>query len=172
MIISQVTYCFPPWTIPHIPCMHTVLMERIWARNMCRHEWPDCQRLATMWWWPTMPATSTLAWSMGKRLQMHSAKMHQYPTMCVILFPNFRRLKLAYIKPLHVPIQTIVVTPGNTHILAPLRDGKLAVLGVAASVKQQTKNKHSVMNVWMRNIAHKSNRRIAFVLYTGNIVCL
>lgn len=69
-----------------------------------------------------------------------TASVDQFP----FHFPS--RLKLAYIKPLHVPIQTIVVTPGNTHILAPLRDGKLAVIGVAAAAKQ-TKKTHSVINV-------------------------
>jgi len=33
--------------------------------------------------------------------------------------------------PLHAPVQTLEVTPGNSHILVALRDGKLAVIGVA-----------------------------------------
>lgn len=47
--------------------------------------------------------------------------------------------------PLHVPIQTVVVTPGNTHILAPLRDGRLAV--VAVQLPSTGSKKHSVLNV-------------------------
>lgn len=55
------------------------------------------------------------------------------------------RLKPVFDIPLHIPIQTVVVTPGNTHILAPLRCGKLAVIGV--SLPKVNKNKHSVLNV-------------------------
>lgn len=55
------------------------------------------------------------------------------------------RLKPVFDIPLHIPIQTIVVTPGNTHLLAPLRDGKLAVIGV--STPKTTKNRHSVLSV-------------------------
>lgn len=54
-------------------------------------------------------------------------------------------LKPVFDIPLHIPIQTAVVTPGNTHILAPLRDGKLAVVGL--STPRGNKNKHSVMSV-------------------------
>ncbi|XP_031626139.1 neurobeachin-like protein 1 isoform X2 [Contarinia nasturtii] len=54
-------------------------------------------------------------------------------------------LKPVFDIPLHIPIQTIVVTPGNTHLLAPLRDGKLACIGV--STPKTTKNKHSVLSV-------------------------
>ncbi|XP_037907722.1 neurobeachin-like protein 1 isoform X2 [Hermetia illucens] len=53
-------------------------------------------------------------------------------------------LKPVYDIPLHVPIQTVVVTPNNTHILAPLRDGRLAVIGVSTPT---TNRKHSVLNV-------------------------
>nr|CAD7442709.1 unnamed protein product [Timema bartmani] len=38
-----------------------------------------------------------------------------------------------YDVPLHVPIQSVVVTTGNTHILVPLRDGKVVVLAVVNS---------------------------------------
>ncbi|XP_025416195.1 neurobeachin-like protein 1 isoform X1 [Sipha flava] len=38
-----------------------------------------------------------------------------------------------YDVPLHVPIQTVVATPGNTHLLAPLRDGKIVVVGLPNS---------------------------------------
>merc|ERR1719509_753388 len=33
--------------------------------------------------------------------------------------------------PLQLPIQTLALTEGNTHILAPLRDGKVIVVGLA-----------------------------------------
>ena len=33
--------------------------------------------------------------------------------------------------PLQLPIQTISLTQGNSHILAPLRDGKVIVIGLA-----------------------------------------
>lgn len=39
-------------------------------------------------------------------------------------------LRPVYDVPLHVPVQTIVVTPSNTHLLLPLRDGNLVVVGV------------------------------------------
>ncbi|XP_063234189.1 neurobeachin-like protein 1 isoform X2 [Bacillus rossius redtenbacheri] len=38
-----------------------------------------------------------------------------------------------YDLPLHVPIQSVVVTAGNTHLLLPLRDGKVVVLTVVGS---------------------------------------
>ena len=34
--------------------------------------------------------------------------------------------------PLQLPIQTISLTQGNSHILAPLRDGKLIVVGLTS----------------------------------------
>lgn len=55
------------------------------------------------------------------------------------------RLKPVFDIPLHVPIQTVVVTPGNTHILAPLRDGRLAV--IAVQLPSGANKKHSVLNV-------------------------
>jgi hypothetical protein len=56
----------------------------------------------------------------------------------------FFSLKPFYDVPLHIPIQTVIVTPGNTHFLAPLRDGSLAVIGV----QQPTPiKKHVVLNV-------------------------
>lgn len=39
-------------------------------------------------------------------------------------------LRPIYDVPLHVPVQTIMVTPSNTHLLLPLRDGNLVVVGV------------------------------------------
>ena len=33
--------------------------------------------------------------------------------------------------PLQLPIQTVSLTTANTHILAPLRDGKVIVVGLA-----------------------------------------
>ena len=33
--------------------------------------------------------------------------------------------------PLQLPIQTVTLTSGHTHILAPLRDGKLIVVGMS-----------------------------------------
>ncbi|XP_050525286.1 neurobeachin-like protein 2 [Daktulosphaira vitifoliae] len=38
-----------------------------------------------------------------------------------------------YDVPLDIPIQTVVATPGNTHLLAPLRDGNIAVIGLPNS---------------------------------------
>ncbi|PSN41666.1 Neurobeachin-like protein 1 [Blattella germanica] len=35
--------------------------------------------------------------------------------------------------PLHVPLQSIVVTAGNTHLLVPTREGKVIVLGVISN---------------------------------------
>jgi len=43
------------------------------------------------------------------------------------------RLRPSFDLPLHVPIQSVVVTQGNSHLLAPLRDGRLMVLGIATS---------------------------------------
>jgi len=57
----------------------------------------------------------------------------------------FSSLKPVFDIPLHVPIQTVVVTPGNTHILAPLRDGRLAV--IAVQLPSGGNKKHSVLNV-------------------------
>lgn len=54
------------------------------------------------------------------------------------------RLKPVFDIPLHIPVQTVVVTPGNTHMLSPLRDGRLAVIGVSLPT---TNKKHSVLNV-------------------------
>lgn len=45
---------------------------------------------------------------------------------------NFR-LHPMYNVPLHIPIQTAVTTNGNTHLLVPLRDGHLAVIGLPNS---------------------------------------
>ncbi|KAL5292423.1 NBEAL1 family protein [Megaselia abdita] len=61
-----------------------------------------------------------------------------------ITMSRLNGLKPVFDIPLHVPIQTVVVTSGNTHILAPLRDGRLAV--IAVSVPNSNK-KHSVLNV-------------------------
>ena len=33
--------------------------------------------------------------------------------------------------PLQTPVQTLALTQANTHILAPLRDGKIIVVGLA-----------------------------------------
>ncbi|XP_050424019.1 neurobeachin-like protein 2 isoform X2 [Adelges cooleyi] len=38
-----------------------------------------------------------------------------------------------YDVPLDVPVQTVVATPGNTHLLAPLRDGNIVVIGLPNS---------------------------------------
>lgn len=53
------------------------------------------------------------------------------------------RLKPVFSIPLHIPIQTVVVVPGNTHILAPLRDGRLAVIGLTIP----TSNKHNTVSI-------------------------
>ncbi|KAK3926852.1 Neurobeachin-like protein 2 [Frankliniella fusca] len=39
-------------------------------------------------------------------------------------------LRPIYDVPLHVPVQTIIATANNTHLLVPLRDGNLVVIGV------------------------------------------
>lgn len=57
------------------------------------------------------------------------------------------RLKPVFNLPLHVPIQTVVVTPGNTHLLAPLRDGRMAVITVQVPLTAVNSKKHSVLNV-------------------------
>ncbi|KAL5005989.1 hypothetical protein ScPMuIL_017147 [Solemya velum] len=43
---------------------------------------------------------------------------------------NMFGLKVVNCLPLHVPIQCLALTPGNTHILAGLRDGKLIIVGI------------------------------------------
>ncbi|XP_058454329.1 neurobeachin-like protein 1 isoform X1 [Malaya genurostris] len=53
-------------------------------------------------------------------------------------------LKPIFDIPLHIPTQTIVATGGNTHLLAPLRDGSLAVIGIMQPIAYK---KHSVLNV-------------------------
>ncbi|KPU78624.1 uncharacterized protein Dana_GF10562, isoform B [Drosophila ananassae] len=62
-----------------------------------------------------------------------------------ITMSRLHGLKPIFDIPLHVPIQTVVVTPGNTHILAPLRDGRLAV--IAVQLPSGVNKKHSVLNV-------------------------
>ncbi|XP_034109719.1 neurobeachin-like protein 1 isoform X1 [Drosophila albomicans] len=62
-----------------------------------------------------------------------------------ITMSRLHGLKPVFDIPLHIPIQTVVVTPGNTHILAPLRDGRLAV--VAVQLPSGNSKKHSVLNV-------------------------
>ncbi|XP_039488181.1 neurobeachin-like protein 1 isoform X4 [Drosophila santomea] len=62
-----------------------------------------------------------------------------------ITMSRLHGLKPVFDIPLHVPIQTVVVTPGNTHILAPLRDGRLAV--IAVQLPSGGNKKHSVLNV-------------------------
>ncbi|XP_063708929.1 neurobeachin-like protein 1 [Culicoides brevitarsis] len=52
-------------------------------------------------------------------------------------------LKPVFDIPLHIPTQTIVVTGGNTHILVPLKDGSLSVVGVT----HPNTKKHAVFYV-------------------------
>lgn len=54
-------------------------------------------------------------------------------------------LKPVFDIPLHIPIETIIATPGNSHILAPMRDGSLAVIGVV--VNQSLTARHSIQTV-------------------------
>lgn len=54
------------------------------------------------------------------------------------------RLKPIFDIPLHIPTQTIVATGGGTHLLAPLRDGSLAVIGIMQPIAYK---KHAVMMV-------------------------
>nr|XP_040227141.2 neurobeachin-like protein 1 isoform X2 [Anopheles coluzzii] len=53
-------------------------------------------------------------------------------------------LKPIFDIPLHVPTQTVVGTVGNTHLLAPLRDGSLGVIGIQQPIPYK---KHTVLNV-------------------------
>uniref|UniRef100_A0AAG5CUG9 DUF4704 domain-containing protein n=1 Tax=Anopheles atroparvus TaxID=41427 RepID=A0AAG5CUG9_ANOAO len=53
-------------------------------------------------------------------------------------------LKPVFDIPLHVPTQTVVGTGGNTHLLAPLRDGSLGVIGIQQPIAYK---KHTVLNV-------------------------
>ncbi|XP_055373526.1 neurobeachin-like protein 1 isoform X2 [Condylostylus longicornis] len=53
-------------------------------------------------------------------------------------------LKPVFEIPLHVPIQTVVVSQENTHILAPLRDGKIAVIGIFFPPQNRKQN---ILNV-------------------------
>lgn len=46
------------------------------------------------------------------------------------------RLHPVYDVPLHVPVQGIVVTSANTHMLIPLRDGNLAVIGLPNTIQK------------------------------------
>ncbi|XP_054734864.1 neurobeachin-like protein 1 isoform X2 [Anastrepha obliqua] len=62
-----------------------------------------------------------------------------------ITMSRLHGLKPVFDIPLHIPVQTVVVTPGNTHILAPLRDGRLAV--IAVEIPSGNNKKHSVLNV-------------------------
>jgi hypothetical protein len=47
------------------------------------------------------------------------------------------RLRPVYDIPLHVPIQSVVVTAGNTHILVPTQEGKVIVLAILSSADQK-----------------------------------
>lgn len=40
------------------------------------------------------------------------------------------RLKHVVTMPLHAPVRCLSITPGNTHLLAGLADGKLIIIGV------------------------------------------
>ncbi|GAB0094771.1 neurobeachin-like protein 1 [Sergentomyia squamirostris] len=70
-----------------------------------------------------------------------------------ITISRLNGLKPIFDIPLHIPIETLVVTPGNTHILAPLRDGNLAVVGVVLpntlvnSSVIPSSRKHSILTV-------------------------
>uniref|UniRef100_A0A6B2EDM8 Putative lysosomal trafficking regulator lyst n=1 Tax=Phlebotomus kandelakii TaxID=1109342 RepID=A0A6B2EDM8_9DIPT len=47
-----------------------------------------------------------------------------------ITISRLNGLKPIFDIPLHIPIETLVVVPGNSHLMAPLRDGNLAVVGI------------------------------------------
>ncbi|XP_049530577.1 neurobeachin-like protein 1 isoform X2 [Anopheles darlingi] len=53
-------------------------------------------------------------------------------------------LKPIFDIPLHVPTQSVVGTAGNTHLLAPLRDGSLGVIGIQQPIAYK---KHAVLSV-------------------------
>ncbi|KAI8039072.1 hypothetical protein M5D96_007787 [Drosophila gunungcola] len=46
------------WTTPRTRCMCTASMAAVWAPSMFLAGSPDWPVPPTIWWWPTMPATS------------------------------------------------------------------------------------------------------------------
>ncbi|KAF4521973.1 hypothetical protein B566_EDAN012522 [Ephemera danica] len=48
----------------------------------------------------------------------------------VLTLATMLGLRPVYDLPLHVPVQSVVVTQGSSHLLVPLRDGRLMVLGL------------------------------------------
>lgn len=70
-----------------------------------------------------------------------------------ITISRLNGLKPVFDLPLHVPIETIVTTPGNSHILAAMRDGSLAVVGIVLQGNSMTPThssnlrQHSVQTV-------------------------
>uniref|UniRef100_A0A1B0CP51 Putative lysosomal trafficking regulator lyst n=1 Tax=Lutzomyia longipalpis TaxID=7200 RepID=A0A1B0CP51_LUTLO len=74
-----------------------------------------------------------------------------------ITISRLNGLKPIFDIPLHIPIETLVVVPGNSHLLVPLRDGNLAVVGVimpnnpgsisSTSTGIPSTRKHSILTV-------------------------
>ncbi|XP_059607349.1 neurobeachin-like protein 1 [Phlebotomus argentipes] len=71
-----------------------------------------------------------------------------------ITISRLNGLKPIFDIPLHIPIETLVVVPGNSHLLAPLRDGNLAVVGVmlpnssaSGASGMPSARKHSILTV-------------------------
>lgn len=70
-----------------------------------------------------------------------------------ITISRFNGLKPVFDIPLHIPIETVVVTPGNSHILAALRDGSLTVVGVVphsntmSPINSFNSRQHSIQTV-------------------------
>ena len=49
--------------------------------------------------------------------------------------------------PLQLPIQTISLTQANTHILAPLRDGKVIVIGLVLAIGAKFKPRSKTASI-------------------------
>lgn len=67
-----------------------------------------------------------------------------------ITISRLNGLKPVFDIPLHIPIETIVTTPGNSHILAAMRDGSLAVVGIVLQSNSMSPihaGQHSIQTV-------------------------
>lgn len=70
-----------------------------------------------------------------------------------ITISRLNGLKPVFDIPLHIPIETVITTPGNSHILAAMRDGSLAVVGIVlqsnsmSPINSMTLRQHSIQTV-------------------------
>ena len=69
-------------------------------------------------------------------LHVYHVILHCLQVYCVILL---YRLKTLVSLPLGVAVSSLTVTPGNTHILIGLRDGKLIIVGARRACGGQVK---------------------------------